>query len=56
MLRTDFDRSSDNKEGFRHHIKINHYMWAYFYFIAYLRWKKETQYNGIESYVIRKLE
>ncbi len=31
-------------------------MWGYYYFIAYLRWKKSTDYNGIESYVYNKLE
>lgn len=29
-------------------------MWNYLFFIAYIKWKKETDYTGIESYVNQK--
>lgn len=55
-IRADFDRlQSKTSGGFKEHIKINHYMWNYMYFIAYLKWKEKTDYSGIESYVSQKL-
>lgn len=51
-FRADFDRlQSKGNGGFREHIKMNHYMWNYMYFFAYLDWKEKTEYSGIESYV-----
>lgn len=51
-LKADFDRlQSKTSGGFREHIKINHYMWNYLYFIAYIYWKDPIDYSGIESYV-----
>lgn len=51
-LKADFDRlQSKSSAGFREHIKINHYMWNYMFFIAYLDWKEKTEYSGIESFV-----
>jgi len=56
-LKADFDRlRSQSSGGFREHIKINHYMWNYMYFISFLRWKEKTDYSGIESYVAQKLD
>ena len=54
--RVDFDRSPLLKEGFKEHIKMNHYMWNYVFFIAYLKWKDKNDYTGIESYVFDKIE
>lgn len=31
-------------------------MWNYMFFIGYLRWKDDTDYSGIESYVASKLD
>jgi inositol 1,4,5-triphosphate receptor type 1/inositol 1,4,5-triphosphate receptor type 3 len=31
-------------------------MWNYLFFIAYLKWKDETDYSGIESYVAGRME
>ena len=31
-------------------------MWNYLYFIAYLRFKREDDYTGIESYIALQLE
>lgn len=57
LLRAVFDRnSSQSSGGFQEHIKINHYMWNYLFFIAYLKWKDETEYSGIESYVSGRMD
>ena len=40
--------------GFTSHIKSNHYMWNYLFYLAYLEWKEEGEYTGIESYVNNK--
>ena len=31
-------------------------MWNYIYFKAYLQFKKETEYTGIESYIKEKID
>lgn len=49
--KTIFDRLSDASSmggGFDHHIKVNHYMWNYVFFMAYLKYKDPTDYTGIE--------
>jgi len=51
-----FDRKSDTQGGFVEHIKIDHYMWNYVFFIAYLKNKDQTDYTGIESYIDEKVE
>ncbi|EGR32738.1 MIR domain protein [Ichthyophthirius multifiliis] len=56
FLRTTFDRKSDSGAGFQKHIKLNHYMWNYIYFMAYLEWKNKNEYTGIESYVDQLLK
>lgn len=42
--------------GFNKHIRIDHYMWNYVFYIAYLKWKDPNEYMGVESYVSDKLE
>ncbi|CAD8131502.1 unnamed protein product [Paramecium pentaurelia] len=52
-----FERSSDGSSGgFKNHIRQNHYMWNYLYYIAYLQWKDPQDYSGIESYVDKKIK
>jgi len=51
-----FDRRSDTRGGFVEHIKIDHYMWNYVYYLAYLKSKDNTDYTGIESYISEKVE
>ena len=51
FFRTTFDRQQDVGAGFEQHIKMNHYMWNYVFFIAYLNWKDKNEYTGIESFV-----
>ena len=31
-------------------------MWNYLFFIAYLNWKDESDYTGIESFVSKQLK
>merc|ERR1711934_412746 len=42
-----------DKQGtpFDIHIKAEHNMWKYLYYLVYLQTKDETEYNGLESYV-----
>lgn len=42
----------DNKTvSFEEHIKVEHNIWNYLYFIVLLREKNKTDYTGPESYV-----
>ena len=52
--RNEFDRNS--KITFKHHIKQEHNMWNYIYFILYLVNKQPTEYTGVESYVADLVE
>ena len=51
-----FEKQSDIGNDFTKHIKKDHYMWNYIFFIAYLKDKDETEYTGIESYIHEKLQ
>lgn len=48
-----FDRQAD---GFESHIKNDHYMWNYVFFIHHLRRKSPDEYTGQESYVHSMME
>ena len=50
-----FDKKIDNKKGFEYHIKIEHHLWNYIFFLSYLNDKESTEYTGFESYVSEKL-
>ncbi|KAF4670952.1 hypothetical protein FOL47_001750 [Perkinsus chesapeaki] len=50
-----FDRA-DRLTGFRHHYKRMHNMWAYVYFVAYLKLKDPTELTGTEDYVKAAVE
>lgn len=49
-----FDRNSDS--GFGKHIKNEHHMWNYFFYISYIKDKEVTEYTGIESYIAEKIK
>ncbi|EAR92909.2 zinc finger, C2H2 type family protein (macronuclear) [Tetrahymena thermophila SB210] len=51
----EIEKNSDQNQDFKSHIKEDHYMWNYLYYIAYLKDKTKTEYTGIESYVADKL-
>jgi len=52
------DRSTFDRNGtpFEIHIKAEHNMWMYLYYLVYLKTKDETEYTGLESYVAALLE
>ena len=51
-----FDRASDEPDGFKTHIKIDHNMWNYLYFI-FLLWEQDRDDDdGLEQYVRRAID
>jgi len=40
---------------FDNHVKADHNVWNYLYFVMYLRDKDETEFSGVETYVQRML-
>lgn len=47
----------DNKTvSFEEHIKYEHNMWNYLYFIVLVRVKNKTDYTGPESYVAQMIK
>lgn len=48
-----FDREfySKQSKGFKGHIREDHNMWNYLFYISYIRHKDSTELTGIESYV-----
>ena len=52
------ERTSFEKEGksFEKHVRIEHSVWNYLYYIVYLKDKDKLEYNGTESYIFEKLE
>ena len=51
-----FDRSSDTLDGFKRHIKLDHNMWNYLYFIIYLWEQDKDDDDGLEQFVRRCVE
>ena len=49
------DKRAD-KKGFHHHVKVEHNMWNYVFYISFLRDKNRSEYLGFESYVADKLD
>lgn len=47
----------DNKTvSFEEHVKLEHNIWNYLYFIVLLREKNKTDYTGPESYVAHMIK
>ena len=42
--------------GFERHIKNDHNLWQYIYYIVHLNTKSSSNYTGIETYVFQKLQ
>lgn len=42
--------------SFEEHIKLEHNMWNYLYFIVLVRVKNKTDYTGPESYVAQMIK
>ena len=45
-----------NQLGFEHHVKEEHNLWSYIFFLYNLKKKKITDMNGLESYIFTKLD
>lgn len=48
----DRDTFEQFADGFENHIERDHQLWNYLYYIYHLQAKDQTEYNGIESYII----
>ncbi|KAJ1428063.1 hypothetical protein B484DRAFT_450044, partial [Ochromonadaceae sp. CCMP2298] len=48
-----FDRASDEPDGFKTHVKLDHNMWNYLYFIFMLWEQDKDDDDGLEQYVRR---
>ena len=53
MERTLFEKDG---KSFEKHVRVEHNVWNYLYFIVYLKDKNILQYNGTETYISEKLE
>lgn len=54
--RQTLDRKSDSNKGYAYHVKYEHNLWHYLFFVAYVRDKEETELTGMESYVADQIE
>lgn len=43
------EREAKHKKGFAFHVRYEHCVWNYVYFLSYLSEKSKAEYNGIES-------
>ena len=51
-----FDRASDGVHGFGDHIKKDHHMWNYLYFIIYVWEQDKDDDDGLEQFVRHKID
>jgi hypothetical protein len=51
-----FDRASDEPDGFKTHIKVDHNMWNYLYYIFMLWEQDRDDDDGLELYVRKAIE
>lgn len=51
-----FDRASDEPDGFQTHVKLDHNMWNYLYFIFLLWEQDKDDDDGMEQYVRRAID
>ncbi|EFC42308.1 predicted protein [Naegleria gruberi] len=56
LEKSKFDTKANEGITFEKHIKEEHYLWNYVYFLIYLYEKPETEYTGVESYIFEKCE
>lgn len=49
--RGTIEKKAKHKKGFKFHVKHEHSVWNYIFYISYLEDKKKSEYNGIESIV-----
>jgi hypothetical protein len=51
ITRADFSKGVNRLGAFERHISDEHNLFSYLAFIAHMKLKDETEYNGVESYV-----
>ena len=51
-----FDRASDTGNGFKQHIKVDHHMWNYLYFIFFIWEQDKDDDDGLELYIRQAVE
>lgn len=51
-----FDRASDEPDGFRNHVQLDHNMWNYLYYIFMLWEQDRDDDDGLEQYVRKAIE
>jgi hypothetical protein len=51
-----FDRASDGVHGFGDHIKKDHHMWNYLFFIIYVWEQDKDDDDGLEQFVRRRID
>ncbi|RHY03631.1 hypothetical protein DYB36_007392 [Aphanomyces astaci] len=51
LSRETFDRLAPL--GFEHHVKNEHDLWNYVFLVAHLRFKSETEFDGVEQFLWR---
>ncbi|KAF0982201.1 hypothetical protein FDP41_012062 [Naegleria fowleri] len=56
IVRSRFDQKANEGITFNNHIKKEHNMWNYLFFLIYLKTKPKTEYTGSEQYVSNCLE
>ena len=56
MLFRSFDMKANEGITFHDHIKHEHYMWDYVFFLIYLFEKEVTEYTGVEQYIFNMAE
>jgi len=55
LERYKFEMNSIDGNGFEDHVKNDHNMWVYIFFIVHLYCKDVSEHNGFESFVFDKL-
>lgn len=48
--------NATSMQGFKHHVKTEHNMWAYVYYSIYLDQIDTSDHNAIEKYVYEKVK
>ncbi|EFC39952.1 predicted protein [Naegleria gruberi] len=56
LERTKFDTRANEGITFEKHVKEEHYLWNYVYFLIYLYQKSVTEFTGTEQYIYDRCE
>lgn len=56
LEKSRFDTKANEGITFEKHIKEEHYLWNYAYFLIYLYAKTRSEFSGIETYIFQRCE